>query len=140
MLWGRTSQLVRGPGPGGQRMSGSKLEGETHARNERKGPLNDVGQGPTRIQGLLGHQGAGGGARNTLVLAIQTGTEGRPGSASQSSKDARGPVPTHLIGRLRGEAPPRCILPEQADRPLQARPQATKAGRHGPHIELGGGA
>jgi len=93
----------------------------------------DVGQGPPKIQGLLGHQGAVGGARNTLVFAIQTGTEGRPGFASSSSKDARGPVPTHLIGRLRGEAPPRCILPEQADHHLQARTVATIAGRHGPH-------
>jgi len=77
------------------------------ARNERKGPLMDVGQGPPRIQGLLGHPEDAGGAWNALMFVVQTGTQGRPGSRDSSPRHARGPVPTNLIGRLRGEAPPR---------------------------------
>ena len=119
---------------------GPVLEGKTHAINERKGPLMDVGRGPPRIQGLLGHPDDVGGAWNALTFAVQTGTQGRPGSRDSSPRHARGPVPTNLIGRLRGEAPPRCTLPEQADHRLEYRTVATTPGRRGPRVDLEGGA
>ena len=73
----------------------------------------DVGQGPPRIQGLHGHSNDVRGAWNALKFVVQTGPQGRPGFTSSSTKETRGPVPTDLIGRLRGEAPPRCFSPVQ---------------------------
>jgi len=92
----------------------------------------DVGQGPARIQGLHGHFDDVGGAWNALIFVAQTGPQGRPGFTSSSTQETRGPVPTDLIGRLRGEAPPRCFSPVQAEHHHKCRPEATKQGRRGP--------
>jgi len=92
----------------------------------------DVGQGPPRIQGLHGHSNDVGGAWNALTFIVQTGPQGRPGFTCSSTQETRGPVPTDLIGRLRGEAPPRCFSPVQADHHHQSRSEATKEGRRGP--------
>ena len=88
---------------------------------------------------MLGHQGDVGGARNTLVFAIQTGTEGRPGPQVKARRTRAARFPPTSSGASGAKPHPDASCPSRPTTTSKLVPKPPKQGDTG-HTKDAGGA